>query len=379
MKPICRTVRLALLVCLFVLTVACQQTKEPPTAFTLIEVFGQTTYRPDPESTWQPAANGLKLLNGAQVRTAAASSIMMRTEDGGLVRLAPSTTLAVKTDETKNHLIVLSEGRIFVESEAPEVAYQIELPWGKISAFGARFSVTVFPNKRARVSVKVGSLVFETPSGPVALDYSQQAEVFFGEKPGQPTGISEEEEMFWTRWASGPDLGVPVLTPTVPVAPTGTHTPTPTRTHTPTHTPTPTNTHTPTHTPTVTPTPTETPTLTPTPTHTTTPRPTPRPTSTPTRTPTPIPGPLDFSYHIEDFYYETGTEYWGATLVIEVRGGTPPYRYTIDEIIDLPGPRWPFKWKIGPAMARSIQVMDARGAKVSKDWYEPGKAAPKTN
>lgn len=377
MKPIRRAICPALLLCLLVLAVACQQTQEPPPVFTLTEVFGQTTYRPNPESTWQPAANGLRLLTGAQVRTAAASSIMMRTDDGGLVRLAPSTTLAVKTDEIKNHLIVLSEGRIFVESEDPEIAYQIELPWGKITAFGARFSVTVFPNQRARVSVKVGSLIFETPSGPVALDYGQQAEVFKGEKPGQPTEISEEEEVFWSRWAAGPDLGVLVLTPTAPTIPTGTITPTPTRTHTPTHTPTPTNTNTPTPTPTETSTPTETPTVTPTPTHTATPRPTLRPTSTPTRTPTPIPGPLDFEYHLEDFYYETGTEFWGATLVIVAKGGTPPYRYTIDEVVELSGPRWPFKWKIGPAMARSIQVIDARGAKVSKNWYEPGKEGPK--
>ncbi len=377
MKPIHRVVCQAILVCLLTWTVACQKTQEPLPVLTLIEVIGQATYRPNSEATWQPASNGLKLSNGAQVRTAAASTMLLRTADGGLIRLAPATTLAIKTDTTPTRMFVLSEGRIFVESEDPEVAYHIDLPWGKITAYAARFSATVFANRRARVSVKVGSVVFETPSGPVALDYNQQAEVFWGEKPGQPTEIDEEEELFWTRWAAGPDLGVSALTPIAPREPTATWTPTPTRTHTPTHTPTPTNTSTPTPTPTMTPTPTETPTLTPTPTHTSTPRPTPRPTSTPTRTPTPIPGPLDFTYHIENFHYETGTEYWGATLVIKATGGTPPYRYMIDSVIELPGPRWDFKWKIGAAMARSIQVFDARGNRVSKDWYEPPKEGPK--
>lgn len=377
MKSIHRTVCQACLICLLIWTVACQKTKEPLPAFTLVETLGQTTYRLTPESAWQPASNGLKLYNGAQVRTAAASTVLLRTDDGGLIRLAPSTTLAVRADQMTSRLVFLSEGRVFVESEDPEVAYQVELPWGKITAYGARFSATVFPNRRARVSVKVGSLIFETPSGPVALDYNQQADVFFGEKPGQPTEVDEEEDLFWSRWAGGPDLGVSVLTPVPTREPTSTWTPTPTRTHTPTHTPTPTNTHTPTPTPTVTPTPTETPTLTPTPTHTTTPRPTPRPTSTPTRTPTPIPGPLDFTYHIENFYYQAGTDYWGATLVIKATGGVPPYRYMIDNVIELPGPRWEFKWKIGTAMARSIQVIDSRGTKVSKDWYEPPKEGNK--
>jgi hypothetical protein len=43
----------------------------------------------------------------------------------------------------------------------------------------------------------------------------------------------------------------------------------------------------------------------------------------------------------------------------------------VDEIIELPGPRWEFTWKVGAAMVRSIQVVDSRGQKKSRPWYEP--------
>ena len=357
--------QLTYLLCLIVLLVGCQpQKQEPPPVITLSDVFGQATFRPGPAGDWKPAYAGVALHNGGQARTAAASSMMLRTDDGGLVRMAPLTTLAVKTDERKNPLIVLSSGRIFVESKNSDIAYQVELPWGQITAFAARFSIAIHNDKSMRLSVKVGSVTFTTPSGPVSVDYGQQVDVLFGHKPGAPEPIAPSEELFWQRWAAGPDLGVNILTPTALATATSTITATPTRTATPTFTPTPT----------MTPTPTNTPTVTPTPTETSTPRPTPRPTSTPTRTPTPLPGPLDFEYTYEDFYFTADKGRWGATLVIKVTGGVPPYKYTVDEVIKLPGPRWKFDWNTGVAMARSIQVIDAQGHKVSKMWYE----SPKT-
>jgi hypothetical protein len=62
--------------------------------------------------------------------------------------------------------------------------------------------------------------------------------------------------------------------------------------------------------------------------------------------------------------------------VIKVRGGQPPYKYTVDEIFVLDGPRWQIEWKTGVAMTRSIQVIDANGTKVSKSIYEPPHAKP---
>jgi hypothetical protein len=98
----------------------------------------------------------------------------------------------------------------------------------------------------------------------------------------------------------------------------------------------------------------------------------------PTRTPTPLPGPLDFSYELQDFYFSPDAGRWGATLVITATGGKPPFKYTVDEFLVLPGPRWKFEWNTGTAMVRSIQVTDALGAKVSKPWYEPAHVPPKT-
>ncbi len=373
-----RLLRLSLLSATILIIVACQKQAEPSQEFALTEVFGQTTYRAGPEDPWQPARPGIKLHTGGQVRTAISSSILLSPDDG-FVRLGPATMLAVSTDEYGNRQLVLSAGRIFVECKKPGVAYTVDMPWGKVIARDARFSVSVADDRSVTISVKVGTVTFETEGSQMSVAFGQQLVAPFGSRPEQPIPVDEGEETWWSRWASGPELGLTVLTPTVyttgtpTVTPTPTRTSTPTKTATPTHTPTitPTPTHTPT--PTLTPTPTETPTITPTPTKTSTPRP---PTSTPTRTPTPIPGPLDFDFELQDFYFTPDGGKWGATLVIQPRGGRPPYRYTIDEVIELDGPRWAFQWNTGVAMSRSIQLIDANGTKVSKPIYEPPHVKP---
>jgi hypothetical protein len=85
---------------------------------------------------------------------------------------------------------------------------------------------------------------------------------------------------------------------------------------------------------------------------------------------------LDFEYELEDFYFTADKGKWGATLVITVNGGQPPYQYSVDEVIKLPGPRWDFQWNVNTALTRSIQVIDANGAKVSKPWYMAGQVPP---
>jgi hypothetical protein len=377
MKRLCF---LALVLVSLLAATACREGEEQfSTEYLLTEMFGQTTYRLDAQETWQPARVGLVLDTGSQLRTAHGASALLRTEDG-LIRLTPRTTVALNTDETGKRVLVLSAGRLFVECKDPGVTYRVEMPWGRVVAEDARFSVAVLPDRGVQLSVKVGDVTFLTPSGEVTVGADQQIHAPFGRAAGLPTAIDDDEHQLWDRWAAGPDLGLSLLTPTVYATPTATTTPTPTRTGTPTNTPTPTvtptttNTPTPTNTPTVTPTPTETPTITPTPTETYTPRP---PTPIPTRTPTPIPGPLDFDYELENYYFTADKGKWGATLVITVKGGVPPYKYTVDEVIELPGPRWEFQWNTGRAMARSIQVIDATGAKVSKPWYMEAQVPPK--
>jgi len=371
--------RLFLLCIVLICFLSCKKENEPNAEYVLAEVFGQSTYRTGPDAVWDPARAGLKLTTGGQARTAVNSSILLRPDDG-IVRMAPATTLAVNTDEYGNRHLVLSEGRIFVECKKSGVTYTVDLPWGQVVARDARFSVSVSRDRSVTISVKVGTVSFDTGSGSMSIAYGQQVVAPVGKKPDQPTPLDAAEETWWSRWASGPELGLTVLTPTVYVTgtPTITSTPTrtatPTKTSTPTHTPTITPTPTQTSTPTETATPTETPTVTPTASNTFTPRP---PTRTPTPTLTPIPGPLDFEYELEDFYFTPDGGKWGATLVILVRGGQPPYRYTMDEIVELEGPRHKFEWKTGVAMSRSIQVIDANGTKVSKPFYVPAQFKPK--
>ena len=358
---------------------ACQPKGAAPSIhYTVSDLFGQATYRPRPEEPWAPARAGLRLDSGTQVRTATGASALLRIADTA-IRLAPNTLLAVHADPLGNRTLVLSSGRVFVESKNPDLTCRVELPAGAVVAHDARFAVEVAPNRSVQISVKVGAVTFELASGDVTVGRNQQVWAPFGRKPEQPAPLSEQENVLWERWAAGPELGLSILTPTVYATPTSTLTPTPTRTGTPTYTPTPTDTPTltptptPTETPTETPTPTSTPTITPSPTLTRTPLP---PTPRPTATHTPIPGPLDFEFELEGFYFTADKGKWGATLVINAWGGQPPYEYSVDEVIKLPGPKWGFEWNVNTALTRSIQVVDAAGTKVSKPWYMPPQIAP---
>ena len=370
--------RLCLLVAAVTMIAACRGGTDPSQRFPLVEVFGQASHRASPEEPWQPARGGLVIESGTHLRTAMNGSILVHPADG-YIRIAPATTLALHADQAGNRLLVLSTGRIYIENTNPDVSYDIEMPWGRVVAHDARFSIAVAADRSAIVAVRVGGVSLQTESSEIPVTSGEQVVVPFGQRPEQPGPLGEAEQLLWERWAAGPELGLAILTPTAYATGTPTSTSTPTRTSTPTKTPTPTNTSTPTQTPTTTPTPsatptpTETPTTTPTPTATSTPRP---PTRTPTPTDTPIPGPLDFEHELKDFSFTPDGGKWRATLVIEVTGGQPPYKYTMDEVIELPGPESQIEWNAGVAMVRSIQVIDANGTKVSKDFYEPPHKPP---
>jgi hypothetical protein len=369
--------RLSLLIVALLIVSACRGAG-PSQQFLLTEVYGQASYRTGPERSWEAARGGLELETGAELRAAMNSSILLHPADG-YIRIAPATTLTVHADRAGNRSLDLATGRIFVENGNADVTYDVALPWGRVVAHDARFSVAVASDRSATLSVMAGEVSLQTDSGEVTVASEQQVVLPFGQGPGQPGPLGEAEQLLWARWAAGPELGLAILTPTVYLTSTSTATPTPTRTSTPTKTPTPTDTATPTQTPTTTPTPTdtppptETPTITPTPTMTSTPRP---PTRVPTPTNTPIPGPLDFEFELRDFYYTPDGAKWGATVVVKATGGRPPYKYTMDGIFEQPGPEWKVEWNVGVAMVRSIQVIDANGTTVNKSFYEPPHESP---
>jgi hypothetical protein len=369
--------RLCLIIAALLIVSACRGTSSSE-RFLLTEVYGQASYRTGSEGAWKAARGGLELATGGELRAAMNSSILLQPANG-YIRIAPATTLTVHADKAGNQSLLLSAGRIFVQNGSPDVTYDVELPWGRVVAHEARFSVAITSDGGAIVSVTDGEVSLQTDSDEVTVPSGQQALLPSGQGPGQPVPLSETEQLLWARWAAGPELGLAILTPTVYTTPTSTTTPTPTRTSTPTKTPTPTDTATPTHTPTSTatptdtPPPTETPTTTPTPTMTYTPRP---PTRVPPPTDTPVPGPLDFEFELKDFYFTPDGGKWIATVVVKATGGRPPYKYTMDEIFEEPGPEWQIEWNAGVAMVRSIQVIDANGTKVSKDFYEPPHKPP---
>jgi sugar lactone lactonase YvrE len=68
---------------------------------TLLIFSGTVELRPDEDSPWQPAANGLPLRSGMSIRTAASGYAMVAFRDGTTLTLDPSTeiTLAANSDE----------------------------------------------------------------------------------------------------------------------------------------------------------------------------------------------------------------------------------------------------------------------------------------
>jgi hypothetical protein len=80
---------------------------------------------------------------------------------------------------------------------------------------------------------------------------------------------------------------------------------------------------------------------------------------------------LSIDYELRGFRFTADRGKWRATLVILTTGGQPPFRYYLDEVIELDGAETEIEWAAGAAMTRSIQVIDANGVKVSMTFYEP--------
>jgi hypothetical protein len=265
---------------------------------TVVEAVNQVDAHPRPKDPWQPAAVGMAIYSGGQVRTGAASSARLELLEG-MVRLSANSLFTVRESVTRRGRLLtrlfLQDGRLWAHLTTGQPhEFIVETGNAAAAVRDTRFSLR-FSDGETLLSVAEGEVELTALGQRVLVVAGQQATVGPRQPPSPPQPMSDEERALWAIEGEMPPLAAPTFTSTatkVPV-PTETHTPAPsptptyTRSPTPTSTPTQAPTRTPTYTPTETATPTSSPTGTPTPTSTYTVTPTSTPTATPT--PTPIP------------------------------------------------------------------------------------------
>jgi hypothetical protein len=229
---------------------ACRPGEQP---LSVVEVENEVEARPRPRDDWAPAAAGMTVDAGGEVRTHAASTARLALPEGE-VRLAAETILAVKErterGERAGFTLSLQRGRVWVHltTRAPQ-GFVVETGEAIAVAQGTRFSVQTVDG-RTLVSVVASAVELTAQEETVLVSAGEQAEVSAGQPPLAPVPIDAQEAALWAT-----EGGVSALAPPTPtVTPTSTSTSTPTPTPTPTITPTPTPTATATATPTAMPT-----------------------------------------------------------------------------------------------------------------------------
>jgi hypothetical protein len=242
---------------------------------TVREVVNKVAAHARPEDNWQPAAAGMVVYGGGQVRTGADSSARIELLEG-VVRLSAETVFTVKESIARRGKLLttlfLQQGRLWTHLTTDQ-PHEFTVGTGNAVAAvrDTRFSVS-FEGDTTLVSVAEGEVMVTAQGQTVTVRAGQQIIVADRQPPSQPEPMSDAERALWATEGEMPAMATP--TPTFTSTPTNTPTPTPTSTTTSTSTPTPTPTATPALTPTPTPSFTPTNTATPTPTFTVSPSPT---------------------------------------------------------------------------------------------------------
>ena len=251
----------------------------------VIETINQVDAHPRPKDDWQPAAVGMDIYGGGQVRTGTESAARLELLEG-VVRLSAESIFTVKESATRQGRLVtalfLESGRLWahVTTDQPH-EFTVETGSAVVAVRDTRFSVRVADGETL-LSVAEGQAVLTAQEQSVTVVAGQQAMVKPGQPPTPPEPMSDDERRLWASEGEMLELAPPAPTIT-PVPPTPSVVP-PTATTTPLApgiipTPLPTEIHTAAFTPTATTTPDDTPTPT------NTPSPTLPPTSEPTPTP----------------------------------------------------------------------------------------------
>jgi len=116
--------------------------------------------------SWVPiAVRDAAVLSGTRIRTSAEGRTSLGLVEGGSLRLNTNTEIAVEAEA-----IVLAVGRIYFDSDgrSPEMAMQIETPFGAIRDIGTQFEVSVERNY-LQIRVREGEVEILESSAPGEL------------------------------------------------------------------------------------------------------------------------------------------------------------------------------------------------------------------
>lgn len=278
---------------------SCVQPEGQQTTATVIETIHQVEAHAHSQEAWEPAASGMIVYGGGQVRTGTNSSARLQLL-AGTVRLWAETIFTVKEEAFQKSGLVttlsLQSGRLWahVTTDQPH-EFIVETASAVAAVRDTHFSVKLDPDQTTLVSVAEGEVLLTAQGKHVTVMAGQQATVKPGQPPDPPEPMSDDELALWAAEGDRPEMAALIATPTSLPSPT----PTPTLTPSP-----------PTLTPTSIPaTPTQTPTTPPSATATPSPSPSATSTFTPTSTPTPPTQPQQSSFYAEDGQLLDGTYY----------------------------------------------------------------------
>jgi len=195
---------------------------------TVVEAVNKVDAHPHPKDDWLPAAVGMAIYGGGQVRTGAASSARLEMLEG-LVRLSAESLFTVKESATRQGKLVatlfLQEGRLWAHLTASQPhEFTVETGSAVAAVRDTRFSVKVADGETL-LSVAEGQVVLTAQEQSVIVATGQQATVELGQPPSPPEPMSDEERALWVTEGEMPELSPP--TPTATPTPTLTPTVTP--------------------------------------------------------------------------------------------------------------------------------------------------------
>ena len=202
----------AVAIALFLLTTTGQENTA-----TVVEAINKVDAHPRPKDDWLPAAVGMAIYGGGQVRTGAASSARLELLEG-VVRLSAESIFTVKESATRQGKLAttlfLQEGRLWAHltSDQPH-EFTVETGSAVAAVRDTRFSVRVADGETL-VSVAEGEVELTAQEQSVTVAAEEQATVEPDQPPSPPEPLSTEERRMWATEGEMPELAPPTPTST---------------------------------------------------------------------------------------------------------------------------------------------------------------------
>jgi len=175
----------------------------------VIETINQVDAHPRPKDDWQPAAVGMDIYGGGQVRTGTESAARLQLLEG-VVRLSAESIFTVKESATRQGKLVtalfLESGRLWAHlmTDRPH-EFTVETGSAVAAVRDTRFSVRVADGETL-LSVAEGQAVLMAQEQSVMVVAGQQAMVKPGQPPTPPEPMSDDERRLWASEGEMPHM-----------------------------------------------------------------------------------------------------------------------------------------------------------------------------